>query len=121
MQTVHGIVHPRLQVIEAGTIDSETMTLDGVALAPSLAEPRIDTRLLPDGPHELDVRVADMSGNVGTLALPFVVDNTRPGHRRRRSSRAPRRRLGDGREHRGVRARRRNRSRLRGRAPAGRR
>ena len=44
-ETVHGIVHPRLQVIEAGTIDSETMTLDGVALAPSLAEPRIDTRL----------------------------------------------------------------------------
>ena len=59
-------------MIEAGTIDSETMTLDGVALAPSLAEPRIDTRLLPDGPHELDVRVADMSGNVGTLALPCV-------------------------------------------------
>jgi Subtilase family len=77
-ESVRGIIHPRLQVIEAGTIDSETMTLDGAALPPDLVEPRIDTRLLADGPHELDVRVADMSGNVGTLALPFVVDNTAP-------------------------------------------
>jgi hypothetical protein len=77
-ESVRGVIHPRLQVIEAGTIGSETMTLDGVALPPNVVEPRIDTRLMPDGPHELDVSVADMSGNVGTLVLPFVVDNTAP-------------------------------------------
>ncbi|MDX6567902.1 MAG: hypothetical protein QOH15_480, partial [Gaiellales bacterium] len=76
--SVGGIVHPQLQVIEDGTIDNETMALDGQLLAPGPAQPRIDTRLLPDGSHELDVRVVDMSGNVGTLALPFVVDNTPP-------------------------------------------
>jgi len=65
-------------VIEDGTIDSESLTLDGQPLTSSSAEPRIDTRLLPDGPHQLDVRVTDMSGNVGTLSLPFVVDNTAP-------------------------------------------
>jgi hypothetical protein len=77
-ESVRGIVRPRVQVIEDGTVDSETMTLDGVALAAGAAVPRIDTRLLPDGPHELDVHVTDMSGNVGSLALPFVVDNTAP-------------------------------------------
>ncbi|MDX6525247.1 MAG: hypothetical protein QOI43_758 [Gaiellales bacterium] len=76
--SVGGIVHPSIQVIEDGTIDSETLTLDGQLLAVDTAQPKIDTRLLPDGPHELDVHVTDMSGNVGLLALPFVVDNTPP-------------------------------------------
>jgi hypothetical protein len=76
--SVGGVVRPQLQVIEAGTIDNELVTLDGQLLATGTSQPRIDTRLLPDGPHELDVRVTDMSGNVGTLALPFVVDNTPP-------------------------------------------
>ena len=76
--SVGGIVHPQIQVIEDGTIDNESMTLDGQLFAVGSAQPRIDTRLMPDGPHELDVHVTDMSGNVGTLALPFVVDNTPP-------------------------------------------
>jgi Subtilase family len=77
-ESVSGIVRPRIQVLEAGTLQDEVMTLDGAPLGPGLAEPRIDTRLLPDGPHELDVHATDMSGNVGVLALPFTVDNTPP-------------------------------------------
>jgi hypothetical protein len=77
-ESVSGIIRPRIQVIEAGTLQDESMTLDGAPLAPGVAEPRIDTRLLPDGPHELDVNATDMSGNVGVLALPFIVDNTPP-------------------------------------------
>ncbi|MEO9174394.1 MAG: S8 family serine peptidase, partial [Gaiellales bacterium] len=77
-ESVSGVIHPRIQVIEAGTLQSETMTLDGVLLAPGLAEPRIDTRLMPDGPHVLAVTATDMSGNVGVLSLPFTVDNTPP-------------------------------------------
>jgi Subtilase family len=76
--SVSGVVRPRIQVIEAGTLQGESMTLDGLPLPPGLVQPRIDTRLLPDGPHELDVTATDMSGNVGTLQLPFVVDNTPP-------------------------------------------
>jgi hypothetical protein len=76
--SVGGVVRPQIQVIEDGTIDNETLVLDGQVLATETSRPRIDTRLLPDGPHELDVHVADLSGNVGTLALPFVVDNTAP-------------------------------------------
>jgi hypothetical protein len=76
--SVGGILHPRIQVIEAGTIDTESLVLDGQPLVTSTAQARIDTRLLPDGPHQLDVRVTDMSGNAGTLSLPFVVDNTPP-------------------------------------------
>jgi hypothetical protein len=76
--SVGGILRPQIQVVEAGTIDTETLTLDGQLLTTPSSQPRIDTRLLPDGPHELDIKVSDMSGNVGTLALPFVVDNTAP-------------------------------------------
>jgi hypothetical protein len=76
--SVSGVIRPRIQVIEAGTLQGESMTLDGLPLPPGLVQPRIDTRLLPDGPHVLGVTATDMSGNVGTLQLPFVVDNTPP-------------------------------------------
>ena len=65
-ESVSGVIRPRIQVIEAGTLQGERMTLDGVPLPGGLAQPRIDTRLLPDGPHELDVTATDMSGNVGS-------------------------------------------------------
>jgi hypothetical protein len=77
-ESVRGIVHPRIQVIEDGTVDTQSMALDGVPLPSGSGQARVDTRLLPDGPHQLVVSVLDMSGNVGTLTLPFVVDNTAP-------------------------------------------
>ena len=77
-ESVSGVIHPRIQVIDAATLQGELMTLDGVPLPGGLAQPRIDTRLLPDGPHELDVTVTDMPGNSAALKLPFVVDNTPP-------------------------------------------
>ena len=72
-----------LPLVEAGTLDSTAVALDGAPIAATLGADRVfsgsfDSRGLVDGLHQLTVSASDKSGNAATLAVPFRVDNTGP-------------------------------------------
>jgi hypothetical protein len=80
---VAGPVSLRLPLVEAGTLDSSAVELDGAALPATLGPDRalsasFDSRGLPDGPHRVTVSASDKSGNSATLDLPLRVDNSAP-------------------------------------------
>jgi hypothetical protein len=80
---VAGVVPLRLPLVEAGTLDSTAVSLDGAPLTATLGSDRtltasFDSRGLADGAHHVTVSASDKSGNVATLDLPLRVDNTAP-------------------------------------------
>jgi hypothetical protein len=81
--TVSGVLNLRLPLVEAGTLDSAAITLDGlpvptIAGTDHIVSGSIDTRLLQDGPHALRIDASDRVGNAGSATIGFSVDNTRP-------------------------------------------
>ena len=80
---VGGGVPFTLPLVEAGTLDSTAVALDGGPIAATLGADRVlsgsfDSHGLLDGLHQLTVSASDKSGNAATLAVPFRVDNTGP-------------------------------------------
>ena len=80
---VAGVVPLRLPLVEAGTLDSTGVTLDGAPLAATLGSDRVlsasfDSRGVADGFHRVAVSASDRSGNGASLELPLRVDNSGP-------------------------------------------
>jgi PKD domain/Subtilase family len=84
--TVSGVLNLRLPLVEAGTLDTTAASLDGLPIPTTVGTDEvvsgsIDTRLLPDGPHVLQLDASDRVGNAGSATIAFSVDNTRPSLR----------------------------------------
>jgi hypothetical protein len=78
--TVRGAPLIGLVADDDGTLDSTTVSIDGVQVAqePGTARLPWDSRKLPDGPHTAVFTVRDMAGNVSSVQVPFTIDNTPP-------------------------------------------
>jgi PKD domain/Subtilase family len=81
--TVSGVLNLRLPLVEAGTLDTTAVTLDGLPVptivgTDHVVSGSIDTRLLQDGPHVVRIDASDRVGNAGFATIGFAVDNTRP-------------------------------------------
>ena len=80
---VAGPVPFALLLVEAGTLDSTAVGLDGAPISATLGADRVlggsfDSHGLADGLHQLTVSASDKSGNSATLAVPFRIDNSGP-------------------------------------------
>jgi Subtilase family len=80
---VAGAVPFTLPLVEAGTLDSTAVALEGAPITATLGADRVltgslDSHGLADGLHQLTVSASDQSGNTATLAVPFRVDNSGP-------------------------------------------
>jgi hypothetical protein len=81
---VSGVVRVRIGIVDAG-LATTALALDRRPL-PSVAQPdgaaaSVDTRLLGDGTHTIEIAATDLAGNTATFELPFLVDNTAPAIR----------------------------------------
>jgi hypothetical protein len=90
---VRGTVALSLPLSEAGTFGLVQLTVDGAALAATLAPGGMVTATwptagLPSGPHELALTASDLSGNVATYRISLRVDNEAPRLRIRSPQRA---------------------------------
>jgi hypothetical protein len=77
---VHGTVGLRALAVDAGTLSTTDVAVDGepVGSGAALGVLPWSSTLVPDGPHTVVFTVHDMAGNVAQLSVPFTVDNTPP-------------------------------------------
>ena len=90
---VRGTVALSLPLSEAGTFGLVQLTVDGVALAATLAPDGVVSAVwptdgVPAGPHEIALTASDQSGNVATHRMTLRVDNEAPRLKLRSPQRA---------------------------------
>jgi hypothetical protein len=78
-----GVATVAVPLADATGIAAASATVAGMPLSGALAADgtyrvRVDTRLLADGRHDLQLAASDNLGNPSTLTVPFVTDNTAP-------------------------------------------
>ncbi len=80
---VRGIVRLGVEATDAGRVATWTLLVDGVRtrvgrVAREVVAPNVPTRPLPDGPHRLELQIADAVGNASRRRWSILVDNTPP-------------------------------------------
>lgn len=79
---VRGVVEVSADGTDDAALAKLELLVDGTAVASSTSAPAVlrwDTRNHNDGPHSIQVRAADTTGNIGlSTAVQVVVDNTPP-------------------------------------------
>jgi hypothetical protein len=80
---VRGIVRLGVEATDAGRVATWTLLVDGVRtrvgrVAREIVAPNVSTRTLPDGPHRLELQIADAVGNANRRRWSILVDNTPP-------------------------------------------
>lgn len=80
---VRGIVRLGVEATDAGRVATWTLLVDGVRtrvgrVAREVVAPNLSTRPLLDGPHRLELQIADAVGNSSRRRWSILVDNTPP-------------------------------------------
>jgi hypothetical protein len=80
--TVWGVVNVAGTAGDNADLDRVEVQVDAGAFAPAAGLTNwtysLDTRSLPDGPHDITVRATDQEGNERSVSIGVVVDNTTP-------------------------------------------